>query len=316
MSRSQERAAGRAGGKVILLGEHAVVYGRPAIAAGLPDGAVARAQLAPPEQGTTLAVSPWNVQVRPDPEAASSLARAFAALVAAAGYAERAIRVEAEVALPGGSGLGSSAALGVAVLRAIDAVFGRARNDSELLEILLAWERVFHGQPSGVDGALAIAGGLGWYVRGQPLEPIAARRPLLLVVGDSGEPCSTRVTVGEVARQRERNPERMDATFDAIAAIVRNGRLAIEHGDHVALGQLMDMNQSLLAGMMVSTPTLEEMIGAARAAGALGAKLTGGGGGGCMIALAADEAAAANVERALLSMGKRAFVTRVGERSP
>jgi mevalonate kinase len=104
----------------------------------------------------------------------------------------------------------------------------------------------------------------------------------------------------------------MEKQFDAIASIVRNARLAIEAGDDRALGQLFDMNQSLLAGMLISTGTLEEMIGAARAAGALGAKLTGGGGGGCMIALAADRDAAEKVKDAIEAGGKRAFVAVVG----
>jgi mevalonate kinase len=171
---------------------------------------------------------------------------------------------------------------------------------------------VFHGNPSGVDNAMAISGGLGQFVRGQAIEAIRPRRPITLVVGDSREPCSTSITVAEVARQHAKSPARLEATFDAIASIVRNGRLAIEAGDLGALGQLFDMNQSLLAGMLISTSTLEEMIGAARAAGALGAKLTGGGGGGCMIALVPDEARAAKVKDAIEALGRHAFVATIG----
>lgn len=300
--------AGVAHGKVILLGEHSVVYGRPALAAGLPRGASARAWST--RETSTLHVVPWNVTVRPDAE--RSLSQAFAALLEAAEL-EGGARIEAQVDIPGGSGLGSSAALGVAVLRAIDAMRGIERDEASMLECSLAWERVFHGNPSGVDNAMAIAGGLAWYVRGQPLERVRTRRPLVLVVGDSGEPCSTMSTVSEVARQHAKSPERMEKHFDAIGVLVRNGRLAAEAGDAKALGQLFDMNQSLLAAMLISTDTLEEMIGAARAAGALGAKLTGGGGGGCMIALAADRDAAEKVKDAIEAGGKRAFVAIVGD---
>lgn len=306
---ARDVGVGVAHGKVILLGEHSVVYGRPAIAAGLPKGASARASFA---DETTLAVSPWGVEVGPDPHAEKSLTRAFAALVQTAGY-ERAVRIEARVELPGGSGLGSSAALGTAVMRAVDDLLGRTRSESDALAVSLAWERIFHGNPSGVDNAMAYAGGLAWFVRDQPLERVRARKPLTLVIGDSGEPCSTKITVGEVARQHEKSPERMDKTFDAIAAIVRNGRSAIESGDAKALGQLFDMNQSLLAGMLISTGTLEEMIGAARAAGALGAKLTGGGGGGCMIALAESAESAERIKSAIEAQGKRAFIAIIGE---
>lgn len=301
---------GTACGKVILLGEHSVVYGRPAIAAGLPRGASARATWGEGAASeSTLHVVPWDVTVRPDGE--RSLAQAFGVLLREVGI-DRAVAVEGKVELPGGSGLGSSAALGVAVLRALDDLRGVARDEASMLACSLAWERVFHGNPSGVDNAMAIAGGLAWYVRGEPIAKVRARRALRLVVGDSGEPCSTRITVGEVARQHEKNRERMEKQFDAIAAIVRNGRLAIEAGDGRALGQLFDMNQSLLAGMLISTGTLEEMIGAARAAGALGAKLTGGGGGGCMIALADGAESAERVRAAIEALGKRAFVALVG----
>lgn len=303
--------AGEACGKVILLGEHSVVYGRPALAAGLPRGARARATWAPAGETSSLHVSPWDVTVRPGDE--RSLAQAFGTLLAAAGV-EKAVRVEAEVELPGGSGLGSSAALGVAVLRAIDALGGVSRDEASQLELSLAWERVFHGNPSGVDNAMAIAGGLAWYVRGEPIVRVRARRAIPLVVGDSGESCSTKITVADVARQHEKNRERMEKQFDAIAAIVRNGRLAVEAGDLKALGQLFDMNQSLLAGMLISTRTLEEMIGTARAAGALGAKLTGGGGGGCMIAVCEDRESAERVREAIAEQnGKRAFVAMIGE---
>lgn len=300
---------GVASGKVILLGEHSVVYGHPAIAAGLPRGASARA--AASGDRTVLAVEPWGVEVSPDPGADKSLTRALAAMVEAAGWKEP-VRVDARVDLPGGSGLGSSAALGVAVMRAVDDLLGIRRSDAEALEVSLAWERVFHGNPSGVDNAMAIAGGLAWYVRGQPIERLRGRTPLTLVIGDSGEPCSTMITVGDVARQHAADPERMGKQFEAIASIVRNGRLAIERGDLVSLGQLFDMNHALLAGMLISTGTLEEMIAAARSAGALGAKLTGGGGGGCMIALTDGGESAARVKGAIEALGKRAFVATIG----
>jgi mevalonate kinase len=305
----EQAGFGQAHGKVILLGEHAVVYGRPALAAGLPHGASARARFSD-EPASSLAVVPWNVDVRPG--GGGSLAQAFGALLHAAGV-ERSVRVEATVELPGGSGLGSSAALGCAVLRALDALRGLPpRPHDEALEITLAWERVFHGNPSGVDNAVAWSGGLVFYERGRPLTPIRPRSPFMLVIGDSGQTCSTRITVSEVARQHKRHRERIEKCFDAIAAIVRNGRLAIERGDLRALGQLFDMNHSLLASMLVSTETLEEMIATARAAGALGAKLTGGGGGGCMIAVVSDQEIGIRVRDALIAGGKRAFLTTIG----
>lgn len=297
----------RAGGKVILLGEHAVVYGHPAIAAGLDRGANATA--ARIEGDSMLSISPWGVTIEPNTDhGAPPLARAFDALLATYDEPPR-VAVRADVEIPGGGGLGCSAALGVAILRAIDEALGLEREADRVIEASLAWERVFHGTPSGIDNAMAARGGLALFRKGDALVPLRARRPLVLVVGDSGEPGSTRAMVESVARQHERAPARLDRTFEGIASLVRNGRLAIEAGDVVELGKLMDLDQALLNTLLVSTARLEELCALARAAGALGAKLTGGGGGGCMIALAPDPEVA---ERISAALGKGAFVVTAG----
>jgi mevalonate kinase len=296
---------GEAAGKIILLGEHSAVYGKPVLAAGLEKGARARARRA---EGRTLRVRPWNVTF--DEGHDSPPARAFRALLEASGF-EGGVEVDAELSIASGSGLGSSAALGVAVLRALDALGQHtARTYDESLDASLAWERVFHGNPSGVDSALALRGGLFRFTKGEPLAAVMPRRPLTLVVANSGEACSTASTVASVARQHARDPARLDKHFEAMATLVRNAELALRAGDSKALGQLMDMNQSLLAALMVSTPALEELIAKAREAGALGAKLTGGGGGGCMIALVDGEEARTRVLEAL---GETAFSVTVGQ---
>jgi mevalonate kinase len=304
---------GRGQGKVILLGEHAVVHGVPALAAALELGATATARAA---RAHRLRVAPWGVDVGPKDDV--PLARAFAAALEARGGTRAEVEVEAHVALPGGAGLGSSAALGVAVIRAIDALEQVARSDDDTQRLALAWERVFHGNPSGIDTAMAIAGGVAIYRRhpgeGQrTLEPVKPRAPITLVVAHSGEGASTRAMVESVARQKERDGAKFTKTLAAIEALVNNARAALEAGDLRALGQLFDMNQSLLAAWMVSTGTLEEMCAAARRAGALGAKLTGGGGGGCMIALAPSAEAAEPIRAALIEHGKKeAWIVTAG----
>lgn len=290
-------------GKVILLGEHAVVYGRPALAAGIERGV--RARVAAPGE-MRLAIQPWGREVVPGVED-DELSRAFAAVIAEQRGAVPA-RIDVEVELPAGAGLGCSAALGVAVVRALAQAAGEAPADEEVARRALAWERVFHGNPSGVDNTMAAHGGVAVYRKGEPLEPIRPKKPLRLVIGDSGESASTRVMVESVARQHERDRPRTEKTLDAITALVQNAKLAIEDGDIRALGQLMDMNQLLLGSLMLSTEALEEMCAAAREAGAAGAKLTGSGGGGCMIALVADDEAGQRVREAIERKGRRAFV--------
>jgi len=291
-------------GKVILLGEHAVVHGYPAIAAGIERGVHAEARQADED---ILRLQPWDLTIAPDPEGEEPLARAFAAVLA--DYPDRpALEVNARVELPAGAGLGCSAAIGVAIVDSIDEALDRRRSRSELGEAALRWERVFHGNPSGVDNTMSALGGVALFRRGQPLEPLHSNKPLHLVVGHSGESASTKEMVASVRRQLEQDPERVTQTFEGIETLVRNARLAIQAGDLIALGQLLDLNHSLLSSLMLCTTKLDAMCQAAREAGALGAKMTGGGGGGCMFALAPKREEA---ERLRGVLGEDAFVAEV-----
>jgi len=194
--------------------------------------------------------------------------------------------------------------------RAACATTGGATDD-QAREHAMAWERVFHGNPSGVDAAVAALGGTLLFARegdSSVVQRLLAGAPLILVIGHSGLPSSTRTMVESVARQRAQHPDVVDKTFDAIAAIVRNARLAIEAGDVRGLGKLLDLNQMLLAGLLLSTQEIESMCSIARDHGALGAKLTGAGGGGCVVALVETRASAERVLTAWRGDGKASFV--------
>lgn len=302
----------RASGKVILFGEHAVVYGVPAIAAGIDRGVVATArELEPGEGSSRLTIE--GVTIRAD-DADQDLGRALSALLEASGEAAqgRAFDLGARAELPPGGGLGCSAALGVALARAIDP---RAQDDAVEARAM-AWEKVFHGNPSGIDAAVATRGGCVYFERGCPIEPVRASRALVLCVGHCGAASSTKAMVESVARLRERRPEVVGKTFEGIRAIVRNARLAIEAGDRLAIGRLMDLNQMLLSGLFVSTPEIERMCGAARDAGARGAKLTGAGGGGSVVALADDVVVAERVLAAWRAEGFEGFVAGLAGMPP
>ena len=312
---------GTAHGKVILFGEHAVVYGVPALAVGIDRGAWAEANASAEANAlSVMYVRGWDVTVNDTADEDSPpLARAFHGLLAATREAQRAageapvsaVNVEAEADLPPGGGLGCSAALGVAVARAID--------PSALPEAIAArvdaWERVFHGNPSGIDAAVASLGGCVLFTRsaeGAPeIERVRVPVSLHLCIGHSGQSSSTKSMVESVARMKERRPETTQRTFDAIHTLVKNARLAIADGDLRAIGQLLDLNQMLLSGLFVSTPEIEQMCGTARTAGALGAKLTGAGGGGCVVALVESAARGAEVLAAWKNEGFEGFAATV-----
>jgi mevalonate kinase len=307
------RSEGRAFGKLILLGEHAVVYGAPALAAGIALHCHATAEAT--ASGRTLRL---HDQTCAADAAGDDLAKAFEALLAerpAPGHV--AITVGGD--LPAGVGLGFSATAAVAIARAVGALAGDAGDDAVRARAM-AWERVFHGNPSGVDVAAAMRGGVTRFQRHEGRDPeiraIEVGAPFSLCVGLTGTRSSTRDMVSGLAALGRAQPELLRRSVDGIAVVVDNGVTAVEKGDARALGELMDMNQMLLAGLMLSTEALELLCQSAREAGALGAKLTGSGGGGAMVALAGvgeeGDRAGERILAAWRGHGYQGFSTRLG----
>ena len=298
-------------GKLILFGEHAVVYGRPALAAGIERGVLAQASAS---QQNALRVDPWGISVTPkgsDNPDHEALAKAFATVLAQLPQeCEGPSEVHATVDIPTAAGLGASAALGVAVIGALHERFDLPLSNDEAAEKALAWEQVFHGNASGIDNQMAAHGGIARYRKGESLEPIALGQPLHLLVAHSGEGGCTRTMVESVADQCRKDPKKLEKVFDGVRAIVDQAQTALKAGELDALGQLMVLNQTLLSAMMVSTARIEELCRIAMGSGALGAKLTGAGGGGCIIALTRSEGSAA-VHNALTGAGAETFPVTV-----
>lgn len=283
--------------KVILLGEHAVVHGQPALAAALDVGVRVTAT---PGGGPRLAVSAWDVTAKPGDDG-TDLERAMARLFECAGERAQGATIEVEVQVPGRAGMGSSAALSVAVIRALAELDGEALTADEVERRAGLAEEVFHGRASGIDAAVATRGGALWFRRGEPPTSIQFD-PMSIVVAQVEPRVPTREMVAKVGAAHDANPGVVQPLFERIGGLVEGGRDALQRGELEALGEVMNENHLLLAELGVSTPGLDGACAAAMKAGALGAKLTGAGGGGCMIALApGDEEAvtAALVERSI-----------------
>lgn len=286
------RATGTAPGKLILSGEHAVVYGHQAVAVAV-------------DRGTTV-----HLRRRPGPTGIERsilrdqrLRAAVAAVLPADGLA-----VDIETELPVGRGMGSSAALAIALLRARAGLEGREADFDELLEDGFTVERVFHGSPSGIDHTVAALGSAVRYRRrpdGPEIVPLGMPR-LQLVVLDTGLTGDTRRLVSAVAARRPGiDPvlTRIGALTDTLVSQLEQGAAAED------IGPLLTDNHRLLAEIGVSTPNLDRLVGFALQAGAHGAKLAGAGGGGVVIALVDDPALL------LLAAGKAgvpAFAVTVG----
>jgi mevalonate kinase len=299
-------ATGQAPGKIILFGEHAVVYGRPAIAAPLhqlrayanvfeDDECVVEA----PDIGRRLRVAEAT---REDP-----LAQVVRLVCSQVGRPLPRWRVVVRSQIPVASGLGSGAAVAAAMARALLSGFGVDWPPEQLSALVYEVEKMHHGSPSGVDNTVVVYGRPVWFVRGLPPEPFAVGAPLHLLIADTGIASPTRVVVSDVRAAWESAPSRFEALFDRIGQIAQRARAWIEAGRKAAVGEAMDENHALLNEIGVGSPELDRLCTAARGAGAMGAKLSGGGRGGNMIALARPENLE-RVEQALLAAGARQVV--------
>ena len=268
-------------GKAILLGEHAVVYDVPGIVVGLGKGATATAE---PGEG---AIKVGDRIARAND--ASELGRGYGALLREIGLPNTDVTCTLHVRA--GVGLGASAAIAVAVARAVLPLAGEGQPSLDrVVEVAMAWERVFHGNPSGVDAWASAHGGCILFKRNSGIKPIHVARPIPLAIGVAGPPASTKIMVDGVRALRDKKPEMVNKSLAGIESLVRNAVLCIDAGDLIGLGKLLDLNQMLLSGLFLSTEEIESACAWAREAGALGAKLTGSGGGGCVVALAEENA--------------------------
>jgi mevalonate kinase len=277
-------------GKVILLGEHGVVYGHPALAGAITRGVRAWAEPA----GATQLELPEGLQ----PPHQDSLERAFARAAKRAGYPKISVHLESD--LPVSMGLGSSGALAVAVSRVLlEAKTGKPAPARQVEALALEMEKEFHGTPSGVDHSTSARNNLILFKKGL-IKEIDAAKPVKVLIALVGPRESTKKTVGALRERQAQWPRRYRRVFEHIAQLVLDGASAAKKGDLEGLGDIMNMNQGLLSALGLSSVPLEEMVYRLRGLGALGAKLTGAGGdGGAVIGLFREP------EPALLKLRRR-----------
>lgn len=276
--------------KIILFGEHAVVYGQPAIA--VPVSSLrARAEVQP-NAGEGLRIIAGDLgEVIPVTVGAdmvdSALFRTAQLVLQAAGAAVLPdVTITLSSDIPMASGLGSGAAVTTALARGLLAALGVTLSVDELNQLVYRVEQIYHGTPSGVDNTVIVYEQPVYFVRGESLEMLSVAQPMTFVIADTGEASPTRFAVADVRRLYDQQPEQIGSVIAEIGSLARMARQALEtDGDLSLLGQLMNQNHALLQQLTVSSERLDRLVEAARKAGAFGAKLSGGGRGGNMIAL-------------------------------
>ena len=294
-------------GKIILFGEHAVVYGRAAIAVPV-EQVRARAILSPNprgESGEILIQAPdvgleTALKNLPDDH---PIARAVWSVVHKLGVIRLpACTIRITSSIPVASGLGSGAAVSVAVIRALSIFLGKPLPDEIVSELAFEVERIYHGTPSGIDNTVITYAMPVYFVREEPIEVLQLPEPFTIVIADTGIRSPTSATVGDVRQGWQVNRQLYERIFDQIGQIAIRARYIIENGEPWRLGKLLNENHRYLRQLNVSSPELDHLVQIAQEAGALGAKLSGGGRGGNMIALV-EPGSAQRVSNRLLEHG-------------
>lgn len=300
-------------GKAILFGEHAVVYGIPAIA--IPLSSIrARASCKDTAHPLTVIAEdlprPVVTIVAEDFDRSDPLSLMAALTVEHLNTRDLTGEIRIRSDIPIASGLGSGAAVSAALGRAIALMQDSDIPDRELSKIVFEVEKLHHGTPSGIDNTVVVYEKPVYFVKDEAIEFIRIGDPLHIILGDTGIGSLTRDAVADVRSLFEREPVQTAKQFDEIGAIVNDARACIESGATARLGELMTANHHLLRGLNVSCAELDKLVDAALGGGALGAKMSGGGRGGNVIALVNDRSVT-SVKDALVESGAKRLLETV-----
>jgi mevalonate kinase len=300
-------------GKIILFGEHAVVYNRPALAVPVTQVHVDVEVLDSPRAGIWIHAPSIDLHAElnslpTDHPIGSVILKLFSTLGISS---PPALDISIASTIPVAAGLGSGAAVSVALIRALALHVAYPLTNEQVNELAFEIEKLHHGTPSGIDNTVITYAKPVYFIKDKPIETFKVGKPFTIVIGDTGISAPTKESVGDVRRLRMHDQYTIENIFNEIAQIALIGRRSIESGKPEQLGELMDQNHEYLQALTVSSPELDKLVEDARNAGALGAKLSGSGRGGNMIALV-DQDKAESVAGALMSAGaKRTIITEV-----
>lgn len=299
---SHKVGVGSAHSKLILIGEHAVVYDQPAIAIPFPKVNVSCEVTQ--KQGAVSFISDFYTgEMASIPEKMKGFAECVKEVCRHVKQPLENLQIQLSSSIPIGRGLGSSAAIAVALVRGLFDFFDLKLSRFELRRFVDLAERYAHGTPSGIDMEATSHNEPIWFEKNKVVEALTIEHPFYFVVADTGRIGDTHAAVASIKKKHKNDYYSTKAKVERIGLLTSQAQIALKTGDSELLGDALNQAHHNLAQLGVSDPGLDYYVEMSQKAGALGAKLTGGGRGGCMIALAPSLTVAAEIEQALLQVG-------------
>lgn len=299
-------------GKIILMGEHSVVYGEPAIAIPFP-GAKIKTSIYESSCDTVLNCFSYNGALIEAPKKFSGLKSVIKKVVEEFDEELKGFNIDIESTIPSERGMGSSAAVAASTIRALYKYFDRQLDSDALTYLVNFSEKIVHGNPSGIDTAIVVGENPLYYIKDKPLEIFKFKLDAYLIVSDTGEKGMTKFAVSKVRKFIEDNPSRGKRVIESLGKLASDSKRIIKEEKTIELGKAMNSAQKLLKEAGVSNDAIDSLVRVSCDNGALGAKLTGGGLGGCVITLCNNKKEAINISKSLLNSGaKDVWISNLG----